>query len=82
MTEIFLLSGFKPAQSNYRICSATVVLPIHKEQTRGRGSFLPLLIFLWLLSFHQGKESDKLAFCKDFQSLAVVFTIALQAAIV
>src|SRR4030095_949415 len=40
---------------------ATVALQLNQGTTKGMGRFIPFLIFLWLLSFHQGKESDNTA---------------------
>jgi hypothetical protein len=40
---------------------ATVALQLNQGTTKGMGCFIPFLIFLWLLSFHQGKESDNTA---------------------
>ncbi|MCW3108693.1 MAG: hypothetical protein JWQ09_3199, partial [Segetibacter sp.] len=38
---------------------ATVVHCLIKAKRKERAVIVPFLIFLWLLSFHQGKESDK-----------------------
>jgi hypothetical protein len=43
---------------------ATVALPLNQGTTKGMGCFIPFLIFLWLLSFHQGKESNNTALGK------------------
>ena len=37
---------------------ATVAIPLNQGSGKGTGCFVPFLIFLWLLSLHQGKESD------------------------
>ena len=43
---------------------ATVALQLNRGTTKGMGCFIPFLIFLWLLSFHQGKESNNTALGK------------------
>ena len=43
---------------------ATVALQLNQGTTKGMGCFIPFLIFLWLLSFHQGKESNNTALGK------------------
>ena len=42
---------------------ATVALQLNQGATKGMG-WGPFLIFLWLLSFHQGKESNNTALGK------------------
>ncbi len=38
---------------------ATVVLKPNPREGKEWAVIVPFLIFLWLLSFHQGKESDR-----------------------
>ncbi|MCW3108928.1 MAG: hypothetical protein JWQ09_3434 [Segetibacter sp.] len=57
---------------------AIVALLFNQGVVKGTGCFVPFLIFLWLLSFHQGKESDKMTIKPSCYKLKVVPDLCYQ----
>ena len=67
--------GIKKPQkklSRKHLLKSQQCLRLIREQRKERAVIVPFLIFLWLLSFHQGKESDNAeqkVVCKNAESL-------------
>jgi hypothetical protein len=53
------VSAFLHVSMKYR-CSSLSSTTAKSRRTKGTSVFVPFLIFLWLLSFYQEKESNKL----------------------